>query len=146
MKQIDLHVTLRHAYDSFMEETAATMLDWIADICQCDVAGDPDLTTKILAQVLREDRNDDIQSIIMSPDLNIAQHGLSENTEHALRPGHHVRYTPPMTVRLDWLWQLDDRLWKKPRWQTKIIYSRLATIHPEYYQYMSESNGHSSSK
>jgi len=117
-QQIDVPVLLRHAHDTYQECVATTLLEWLADICACHVAGDPDLTTKIMIQVLREDKFENAKTRI-APDLRrmLREH---DNSEYKFR----------LRMRLDWIWHIDSRLWKQPKMLTKSIYGKMMTVHP----------------
>jgi hypothetical protein len=123
-QQIDVPVSLRHSYDSYQESVASTLLDWVTDICDCHVAGDPDLTTQIMAQVLREDKFARANSRI-APDLR----RMLRNTDDA---------RTRVWSRLDWMWIIDSRLWKQPKLTTKALYAKMMTVHPLNMRYMGE--------
>jgi E3 ubiquitin-protein ligase UBR1 len=143
LQQIDVQVTLRHAYDAYREDMAATLIEWISDICECHVAGDPDLTTNVLAAVLQETRTTDSQ---VAPDLQLAEHGVYEYPDGSRGREPHRESLPgrqttaPTTLRLDWLWLTDNRLWKRPKLQMRAIYSRVMYIHPSCLEFASELN------
>ena len=124
-QQIDVPVSLRHAYDTYQESVASTLLDWVTDICDCHVAGDPDLTTQIMAQVLREDKFARASSRI-APDLR----RMLRDTDDA---------RTRVWSRLDWMWIIDNRLWKQAKLTTKALYAKMMTVHPLNMRYMGES-------
>jgi E3 ubiquitin-protein ligase UBR1 len=128
-EQIDVGISLRHAYDMYMESTAETLLEWMADICQCHVGGDPDLTTNIMTQVLKEERHP------VSP-----HHRIAPDLRRLNRPSQRAGkgYQQRVKNRLDWLWHLDTRFWKRPKLLLRQIYSKIATIHPTSREYLSE--------
>lgn len=126
-QQIDVPVSLRHAQDTYQECVASTMLEWLADICDSHVAGDPDLTTKIMIQVLREDKFENAYTHI-APDLR-----------RMLRDKDHGRGQSASRMRLDWMWHIDSRFWKQPKLRTKFIYAKMMTVHPFGMQLIGES-------
>ena len=128
-QQIDVPVSLRHAYDMYRESAASTILEWLADICECHVGGDPDLTTKIMSQVLREDRHQNSGGHRVAPDLR-----------RLLKASEGKPDQPRSRIRLDWMWHIDNRLWKQPKLLTKAIYAKMMTVHPSNMEFMRKSH------
>lgn len=123
-QQIDVPVSLRHAYDTYQESVASTIIEWLVDICECHVSGDPDLTTQIMAQVLREDKYPHPSGRI-APDLR----RMLRDTDNA---------RPRTWSRLDWMWLIDSRLWRQPKERTRGLYAKMMTVHPLNTRFMGE--------
>jgi E3 ubiquitin-protein ligase UBR1 len=126
-QQIDVPVSLRHAHDTYQESVASTLLEWLADICACHVAGDPDLTTQIMAQVLREE-------MVPAPNSHIAadlKHKMLDLAE------------PEPVSRLEWMFVIDSRLWNQPKMLVKQIYAKMMTVHPLNMQLIGKPTHHS---
>jgi hypothetical protein len=88
----------------------------MTDLCECHVNGDPDLTTKIMTQVLREEKFTNPAGLShIAPDLR----RLVRDPEQ-----------PSTRMRIDWMWLIDSRLWKQAKLLTRTIYAKMMTIHP----------------
>lgn len=141
MQQIDVQTTLRHSLDACLEDVAATLIEWLSDICECHVAGDPDLTTNVLAYVLQEERSE--ISPIVGPDLDYVQCGIYARRDGSLGRNDSTdgikerEIMPPTELRLDWLFHVDNRLWKRPKLQMRMLYSRVMNVHPSCLEFMS---------
>ncbi|ORY35607.1 ubiquitin-protein ligase [Naematelia encephala] len=111
-QQIDLGVTLRPSVDTYREELVGVIIPWFLDMCGTSIGGDVDLFKRILAKVLFEPRAQEGvgQGTPLSGDLRDLEWDKS-------RYGHESK-------RLDWLLQLDARLWKSPKWDLRQIYTR----------------------
>jgi len=107
-QQIDLGVTLRSAADTFKEEIVGMLISWLADMCQCAVGGDGDLFKRLVARALNEPR------MIKGPG-----HGTPIPSDLRRLDA------PSESKRIDWLMQLDVRLWKKGKWELRSIYAGL---------------------
>ena len=107
-QQIDLGVTLRSAVDTLKEETAGMLISWLADMCRSAIGGDGDLFKRIVGRALNESRvlKGPGQGTPLPSDLK----GLDGSSE---------------VKRIDWLMQLDVRLWKKGKWELRSIYAGL---------------------
>ncbi|KAK8854813.1 hypothetical protein IAR55_003552 [Kwoniella newhampshirensis] len=111
IQQIDAPVSLRLASDVFREEIAGVLISWLHDMCQCAIGGDDTVFKRLLAKALYEPR---IRGGGMGPGTPLAP-DLKELEWGKLMGGHDVR-------RMDWLLQLDSRLWKKAKWEMRQIY------------------------
>lgn len=110
-QQIDVGVALRLAADVFREEIVALIICWLDDMCKSTIGGDPELFRRLLLHALSTPRI--TRPIGLGTPLTPDIRSLSAN--------HDSR-------RIDWLFQLDTRLWKKPKWELRQIYSNLATL------------------
>lgn len=109
-QQVDMWVSLRHAFDAFREDMAAVIIAFLADLCDCHMDGDPDMIPMILAAAMEEPRPTHDRHL--APDVRFHRTGRTSD--------------PPM--RLDWLLLLDNRLWKKPKLDMRTIYARLFSV------------------
>lgn len=116
-QQIDVGVALRLATDVFREEIVAVIVCWLEDMCQSTIGGDPELFRRLLLHAMVTPRI--TRPIGLGTPLTPDIRGLSAN--------HDSR-------RIDWLFQLDTRLWKKPKWELRQVYSNLATLEWESQQ------------
>lgn len=123
-QQIDMPVSLRHAYDVYMEECVGVILTMLADICDSHLNGDPDICSEILATVLAQDRTADLQGRI-PPDIQFRSSPYSRDPY--LRP-----------VKLDWLFILDGRLWKMAKLHIRHIYARIYTVNSGVQDFLGE--------
>lgn len=111
LQQIDAPVTLRPAADVFREEIVATLMDWLYDIQGCLIGGDDRLPKRLIFNALFEKR-------MLPP----GGHGTPlANDLSDLANGKMLGATQ-VVKRMDWLLQLDSRLWKKAKWQLRQIY------------------------
>ena len=110
-QQIDVGVALRLAEDVFREEVVCVVISWLNDMCKVSIGGDPDLFKRILGYALVGNR-------ITRPK------GLGS----PLTPDLWDLAAAPDSKRLDWLLHLDTRLWKKPKWDLRDIYSSISHI------------------
>ncbi|OCF37903.1 ubiquitin-protein ligase [Kwoniella heveanensis BCC8398] len=111
IQQIDAPVSLRLAADVFREELVGVLISWLCDLSQCTVGGDDTVFRRMLAKAMYESRSRGAgigAGTPLIPDLKELEWGK-------IMGGHDVR-------RLDWLLQLDSRLWKKPKWEMRQIY------------------------
>lgn len=117
-QQIDMLVSLRHAYDAFMEDTAGVIISILHDLCESRVAGDPDMMSLIFSSVLAETKT------------------LDETAKTRLPPDVYFRDSPVQveqprrTLKLDWMLILDGRLWKSAKFEMRQIYSKIYTANP----------------
>ncbi|EAL20444.1 hypothetical protein CNBE3650 [Cryptococcus deneoformans B-3501A] len=111
LQQIDAPVTLRPAADVFREEIVATLMDWLYDIQGSLIGGDDRLPKRLIFNALFEKR-------MLPP----GGHGTPlANDLSDLANGKMLGATQ-VVKRMDWLLQLDSRLWKKAKWQLRQIY------------------------
>ncbi|KAJ3717872.1 hypothetical protein C8R42DRAFT_724075 [Lentinula raphanica] len=109
--QIDLGVTIRRAYDTFREQVASVIIEWLLDLTQSRLGTD----TLVLREVIAE------ELLSLRSRGNYSSHGYNP---HGL---HHLTDLPHPT-RLDQLFLAHTRLWKKPRLSLKEIYTSVLTI------------------
>ena len=115
-QQIDLGVTLRSAADTFKEELVGTIITWLADMCRSTIGGDEDVFKRLLARALCDTKL-----------VKGAGHGTPISLD--LRKLEWDRtYTGQESKRIDWLMQLDVRLWKKAKWDLRSIYAGLYSL------------------
>ncbi|WRT68366.1 uncharacterized protein IL334_005342 [Kwoniella shivajii] len=111
MQQIDAPVSLRLASDTFKEETVGVLISWMNDMIKSTIDGDDTVFKRMLAKALYEPRlrhSGVGQGTPLAPDLKDLEWGK-------VMAGHDTR-------RIDWLLQLDSRLWKKAKWEMRQIY------------------------
>lgn len=109
-------VTIRHAYDVYMEEVVGVILVMLSDLCDSHLNGDPDIFSMLLATVLSQSRLVEDQ-IRVPPDIKFRASPYTRN--QTLRP-----------LKLDWLYILDSRLWKMAKIHMRQIYARIYTVNP----------------
>lgn len=111
--QIDLSVTLRQATDTFREQACATLLALLADLVECTVGTDHYAFQHALAKALFEPRRVDTQGrgAALSPDLKALQTAA------------------PYVSRMEWIAQLDYKLWKAPKFALRKIF--MAVYHTD---------------
>ncbi|KAJ7596572.1 hypothetical protein C8J56DRAFT_850021 [Mycena floridula] len=110
--QIDLGVTVRRAYDTFREQVATVIIEWLLDLTQSRLGTD----TIILREIIAEE--------LLSPRRTIAFNASA----HALASIPDI----PNPTRLDSLFLYHARLWKKPRLSLKEIYTAVLTLSSEH--------------
>ncbi|WVQ99973.1 hypothetical protein IAU59_007116 [Kwoniella sp. CBS 9459] len=111
IQQIDAPVSLRLAADIYREELVGVLISWLCDLSQCTVGGDDTVFRRMLAKAMYEPRSRGAGIGHGTPLIS----DLKELEWGKIMGGHDVR-------RLDWLLQLDSRLWKKPKWEMRQIY------------------------
>lgn len=109
-QQIDIAVVLRPAYDVFREEMVSALINWLSDMSQCYVGSDRDLPCRLIWRALNEPRQGGGMTIGTGLPPDLADLNRSK------------------AKRLDWLLMEDPRLWKKPKWDLRSIYSRLYCV------------------
>lgn len=112
--KIDLGVTVRRAYDTFREQVAAVLIEWLLDLTKSRIDSDTLTMREVIATELLSPRRKDV-------------HTLLQNAECA-RVLQEIRNPD----RLDWLFLYHTRLWKKPRLSLKEIYVSVLTLSSEY--------------
>ena len=112
-QQIDLGVTMRSGSDVFREEAVGLIISWLADLSASSIGGDEDLFRRLLAGALREPRINKSggHGTPLPPDLE------------SLAAGNKWGGGEPR--RVDWLMQVDARLWKQAKWELRQIYAHL---------------------
>ncbi|ESK86483.1 hypothetical protein Moror_9888 [Moniliophthora roreri MCA 2997] len=107
--QIDLGVTIRRAYDTFREQVASVIIEWLVDLTQCRLGTDTVILREIIAEELLSKRKRDNTSAYNAQGL----HSLPDIRDPA---------------RIDSLFLSHTRLWKKPRLSLKEIYTAVLTL------------------
>ncbi|KAJ4001502.1 hypothetical protein F5050DRAFT_1724324 [Lentinula boryana] len=113
--QIDLGVTMRHAYDTFREQVSSVIIEWLLDLTQSRLGTD----TLVLREVIAEE--------LLSPRRRENHGSYGYNAQ-----GLHTLTDVPHPTRLDHLFLSHTRLWKKPRLSLKEIYTSVLTISREH--------------
>ncbi|PFH47196.1 hypothetical protein AMATHDRAFT_152756 [Amanita thiersii Skay4041] len=110
LNHIDLGVTVRRAYDTFREQVAEVIIEWLLDLSQCRMSMDTLILREVIAVELLSPRKRESNPYSQSA---IALKEISEPT------------------RLDYMFIYHTRLWKKPRLSCKELYaSIIALSHP----------------
>jgi E3 ubiquitin-protein ligase UBR1 len=105
LAQIDLGVTIRRAHDTFREEVATTIIEWLRDLAQCRMGTDTLILREIIAEQLLSARK--------------------------LPPANSSRdLTNP--ARIDYLFLYHSKLWKRPRLSLKEIYTTVLTLSKQH--------------
>ena len=103
ISHIDLGVTIRRAYDTFREQVAAVIIEWLLDLTRSRIGQDRIVLREIVAAELLKPRN--------GAGKGKAREGLVE-----------------AKARLDWMFLYHTRLWKRPRLSLKEIYASVLTL------------------
>ncbi|KAJ4473358.1 hypothetical protein C8J55DRAFT_562876 [Lentinula edodes] len=111
ISQIDLGVTMRRAYDTFREQVASVIIEWLLDLTQSRLGTDTLVMREVIAEELLSPRKRD----------NHSSYGYSAQSLHSLTD-------VPNPTRLDHLFLSHTRLWKRPRLSLKEIYTSVLTI------------------
>lgn len=114
LAKIDLGVTVRRAYDTFREQIATILIEWLLDLTRSRLEGDNFILREVVASELLSPRRKDSSSIISN----------QENAKIV------AELKDPS--RLDWLFLYHTRLWKKPRLNLKELYVSILTLSHEY--------------
>ncbi|GAB1525865.1 E3 ubiquitin-protein ligase ubr1 [Rhizoctonia solani] len=111
---IDIGVTVRRAYDTFREQVAAVILEWLLDLTSARIGPDGTVLREIVATELFAPRKKDTSSLSSSPDASRVYAELKD------------------PARIDWLFLYHTRLWKRPRLHLKQIYVSVLTLSHEH--------------
>ncbi|CAE6372048.1 unnamed protein product [Rhizoctonia solani] len=111
---IDIGVTVRRAYDTFREQVAAVILEWLLDLTSVRIGSDGTVLREIIATELFAPRKKDTSSLSSSPDASRVYAELKD------------------PARIDWLFLYHTRLWKRPRLHLKQIYVSVLTLSHEH--------------
>jgi E3 ubiquitin-protein ligase UBR1 len=114
INQIDLGVTIRRAYDTFREQVAAVIIEWLLDLTRSRLGSDTIILREIIAAELLSPRRRDNSTYSSNPQLTNVVAGVHNPT------------------RLDWMFLFHSRLWKKPRLSMKEIYAVVLTLSHEH--------------
>lgn len=115
-QQIDMPVSIRHAYDVYMEEAVGVILSMLSDICDSHVNGDPDMFSNLLAAILDAEKPVWYETVL---DRDLMFRGSPFCADPVVR-----------AIRLDWLYVLDSRLCKLSKIHLRQIYARIYTVNP----------------
>ncbi|WVO13455.1 hypothetical protein L204_101071 [Cryptococcus depauperatus] len=112
LQQIDAPVSLRLAADVFKEDIVTVLIEWLCDIRSCIIGGDDRLSKRLIANALFEKRilPPAVPGTPLAADLHELACGKLGGQLQEIK-------------RIDWLLQLDSRLWKMTKWQMRQIYS-----------------------
>jgi len=102
LAQIDLGVTIRRSYDTFREQVAAVIIEWLRDLTQSRMGTDTIILREIIAEELLSARK------IPSPN-SIAREIINP-------------------CRIDYFFLYHTKLWKRPRLSLKEIYTTALTL------------------
>ncbi|KAF8910386.1 hypothetical protein CPB85DRAFT_1413971 [Mucidula mucida] len=108
LSTIDLGVTVRRAYDTFREQVACVIIEWLLDLTTSRLGSD--------TLILREIIADELLSRRRTP---------YNNAPNAL---HSLPDLASVPTRLDILFLYHARLWKKPRLNLKEIYTAVLSL------------------
>ncbi|KAF9259157.1 hypothetical protein L218DRAFT_981591 [Marasmius fiardii PR-910] len=108
--QIDLGVTIQRAYDTFREQVASVIIEWLVDLTQCRLGTDTLILREIIAEEMVSPRRRENASYPHNAQALLSLHDIREPT------------------RLDCLFVSHTRLWKKPRLSLKEIYTAILTL------------------
>jgi len=110
IKQIDLGVTIRRAYDTFREQVLEVIIEWLLDLTRSRLGTDVLITREVIAAELLLPRrcdtsvhNEHVPAILSLPDV-------------------------PNPVRLDTMFLYHTRLWKKLRLSVKEVFASIVTL------------------
>ncbi|KAF9254527.1 hypothetical protein L218DRAFT_951484 [Marasmius fiardii PR-910] len=108
--QTDLGVTIRRAYDTFREQVASVIIEWLVDLTQCRLGTDTLILREIIAEEMLTPRRRENASYPHNAQALLSLHDIREPT------------------RFDCLFLSHTRLWKKPRLSLKEIYTAILTL------------------
>ena len=112
--RIDLDVTVRRAYDTFREQIASVLIEWLLDLTKCRLLSDTQIIREVVAAELFSQRRKDIHALLQNA-------GQAKVLQEVNSPS-----------RLEWLFLYHTRLWKKPRLNLKEIYVSILTLSHEH--------------
>lgn len=112
--RIELGVTVRRAYDSFREQIAGVLIEWLLDLTKCRLMSNTVIIREVIANEFYTPRRKDIQSLLQNPECAKVLQEIRDPS------------------RLDWLFLYHTRLWKRPRLNLKEIYVSILTISHEH--------------
>lgn len=113
MTKIELGVTIRRAYDTFREQVACVIIEWLLDLTRSRLGADTLIIKEIIAAELLSPRRRENTVFTSGPQIPDLAADLA-------RP-----------CRIDWLFVYHTRLWKKPRIHLKAIYASILILsHP----------------
>lgn len=112
--RIDLGVSVRRSYDTFREQIAAVLIEWLLDLTRCRLESNTLILREVIASELLAPRRKDIHSLLQNPEC-------AKVLQEVNNP-----------ARLDWMFLYHTRLWKKPRLSLKEIYVSVLTLSHEH--------------
>ena len=110
LNQMDIGVTIRRTFDTFREQVAAVIIEWLLDLTRCRLGTDTLILREVISAELMSPRKKDSSSLT-------SNHEASKVYAEVDNP-----------ARLDWLFLYHTRLWKKPRLNLKQIYVSILTL------------------
>jgi E3 ubiquitin-protein ligase UBR1 len=113
--QVDLGVTVRRAYDTFREQMACVIIEWLLDLTRARVLSD----TLVLRELITNE--------LLSP-----RRTKESNTYASLQQISKVLPDDPDAARIDWLFMYHTKLWKKPRLNLKEIYASILSLSQDH--------------
>lgn len=108
--RIDLGVTVRRAYDTFREQIAGVLIEWLLDLTKCRLLSDTMVVREVIATEFFSPRRRDIHTLLQNPECAKVLQEISNPS------------------RLDWMFLYHTRLWKKPRLSLKEIYVSILSL------------------
>lgn len=114
ISRIELGVTIRRAYDSFREQIAGVLIEWLLDLTKCRLLSNTVIIREVIASELYAPRRKNLQILLQTTECAKVLQEISNPS------------------RLDWLFLYHTRLWKKPRLSLKEIYVAILTIGHEH--------------
>ena len=109
LSQIDLGVTVRRAQETFYEQIAAVLIEWLVDLMRSFIYGNDGTTVReLVADRLFCPRNKDsaLAAINKLPNQNPS--------------------------KLEWMFYYHTRLWKRPRFRLKDLYITMLSLNHDY--------------
>lgn len=110
LNQMDIGVTIRRTFDTFREQVAAVIIEWLLDLTLCRLGTDTLVLREVISAELLLPRKKDSSSLT-------SNHEASKVYAEVDNP-----------ARLDWLFLYHTRLWKKPRLNLRQIYASILNI------------------
>lgn len=110
---IDIGVTVRGAYDTFQEQLSDVIIEWMLDLSKCRIGTDRTLLREVIAMELFSLRKRDTTAT-MTTGYATDNDGFPSEVENP--------------TRIDWLFILHSRLWKRPRLNLKELYVSVLTL------------------
>ncbi|KAG6327509.1 hypothetical protein ID866_11580, partial [Astraeus odoratus] len=113
ISKIELGVTVRRAYDTFREQVAMVIIEWLVDLTRSRLGTDTLVIREAIASELLSPRRRESNIYGSGPQIPDLSNDI------------------PNPSRIDWLFLYHTRLWKKPRMCLKEIYASILTLsHP----------------
>jgi len=109
--QIDLGITIRRAYDTFCEQIAGVIIEWLLDLTRSRLGTDTLVIREALAAEMLSPRKRDSFTKHLTPPCALNLDGEFPNP-----------------TRIDTLLLYHTRLWKRPRLSLKEVYASMITI------------------